>query len=798
MGVGVRAAVVGMCLIASHEAARPQEPPSPAEAGGSGPSMLPPVTVEPTRRRGNRPEATRPVAAARPSIRTPRSRVPNLDPAPSSAGAASPDDVSTVATRQPTLAFDAPATVNIISREQIQSRVTRDVQDLVRYQPGVDVARVTTGTDPFHNIGSFTIRGVTANRVQVLVDGARTIERITDGTRDFVDLPFISKVEILRGPGSVLWGSDALGGIVSYRTLDPDELLAGKGKPWAVRIDTGYDSFDRSFTKTVIGAMQAGPHWQALVGINQRSANEPKLSTALANGGIMGCPRTLRTLPCNVLDPVKTEGVNALAKLIWRPSGDHEFKLTGEAFSRRSKVDQLFDFGVVSLGTRNGPYTRIQELERFRVALSHTWQVGAPWLDQVKWNVSHSPQERDITNRRLQVLGNGQQRYTLGALNYQETFNQADIQFSSSFGFLGTSHRLTYGFQGDQTPTDYFRRDIVRNLTTNVVTETRAGGFNFANAMTTRMDGYIQDEIGLLGGRLTVTPGVRFANYTIDPKPNSDYRIIPGKEPRKLDSSRLIPQVGAVYRLDETYSVYARYAEGFKMPTSQQLFTSLPFGNQNLVPNPDLRPESVRSYEAGLRGRFDRGWFSVGVFHADYKDFIQELFEVPGTTDITSRNLARVKLSGIEASGEWAFAKEWVAMASLSWQHGDQRVAAGVARTPFNAALPFKSVLGLKWIKREWGLEAEVLATLAAPVARVSSPTIFKADGYTVFDAYLNWRPTDNLKLRAGIQNILDERYFPSVRDYNLASGAAVAAANPLELQVGIGRSYKLGATLEF
>ena len=790
---GVRTAIAGVCLIASHDVVLAQDAP-PLPVG----DVLPPVTIEPqSPSRGSR--AARPASRGGPAVK--RSRVPNLDPVASSAGATAPQDVSTVATRQPTLIFDTPATVDVISREQIQSRVTRDVQDLVRYQPGVDVARVTSGTDPFHNIGSFTIRGVTANRVQVLVDGARTIERITDGTRDFVDLPFISRVEILRGPGSVLWGADALGGIVSYKTLDPEELLAGKGKPWAVRVDTGYDSFDRSFTKTVIGAVQVGTEWQALVGVNQRSATEPKLSRALADGGLIGCPRNLRALPCNVLDPVKTEGVNALAKLVWRPSADHEFKLTGEAFSRRSKVDQLYDFGVVSLGTQSGPYTRIQDLDRFRVSLGHTWQVGEPWLDQIKWNVSHSPQEREVEGRRVQRLGNGQLRYTWSTLDYQEKFTQADIQFSSSFGLLGSTHRLTYGFQGDHTPTDYATHNIIRNLSTGVQSETRATGFNFANATTTRADGYIQDEIGLLGGRLTVTPGLRFANYTIDPKPDANYRIVPGKEPRKLDSSRLIPQVGAVYRLDETYSVYARYAEGFKMPTSQQLFTSLPFGNQNLVPNPDLRPESVKSYEAGIRGRFDRGWFSVGVFHAEYKDFIQELYQVPNSTDITSRNLARVQLSGIEASAEYAVTEEWVATSSISWQHGDQRLISTERRVPFDGALPFKSVLGLKWIKREYGLEAEVLATLAAPVSRASSPTIYKADGYTVFDAYLNWRPTDNLKIRAGIQNIFDQRYFPSLRGFDLASvrtTPSIAAVNPIELQVGSGRSYKLGATYEF
>ncbi|GJE75084.1 Heme/hemopexin utilization protein C [Methylorubrum suomiense] len=722
----------------------------------------------------------------------------SLKPVASSTGAVDLDMITVTATRQPTLALDAPATVTVISREQIQSRVTRDVQDLMRYQPGVDIGRVTSATDPWHNLGSFTIRGVTNNRVQILVDGTRVIERITDGTRDLVDLPFIRQVEILRGPGSTLWGADALGGIVSYSNLEPDDLLAGKRKNWAVRSDVGYDSFDRSFSKSVIGAVQAG-EWQVLAGFNHRTAHEPKLTTARADGGVAGCPRTLRFLPCNVLDPVDTSGINFLGKIVFRPTPDQQFKLTGELFDRKSTVTQLYDYGIVSSSIRNGDYSRDQDLSRYRIQFAHQWNVGLPLLDGIRWNVSYSPQERSLTNRRTQFTSNNQTRYTLGTLNYREEFLQGDIQFSSSFRLLGTEHRLTYGFQGDRILTDYRRQDIVRNLSTNVTTVTRGGGFNFANATTTRADGYLQDEIALMNGRLTVSPGLRFANYTIDPRPDRDYRIVPGKAPRRLDSSRLIPQIGAVFRLDDVYALYGRYAEGFKMPTSQQLFTSMPFGSSNLVPNPDLRPETVRSYEAGVRGRFEDGWFSLGAFHTEYKDFIQELFQIPGTTDYTSRNLSRVQLSGIEASAEWAFTESLVATSSLSYQYGNQKVRPGAIRTAFDAASPFKAVVGLKWISPRYGLETEVLATFASPVSRASIPTYFKADGYTVWDAYLNWRPTENLKIRAGVQNIFEARYFPTIRGYDLGTtDMRVFAQNPLELQVGAGRTWKIGATLDF
>ena len=709
------------------------------------------------------------------------------------------DQITVTATRGEKQVLDVPGTVGVISGQEIEERIARDTQDLVRYQPGVSVNRQTSGTDPFGNYGGFTIRGVGGNRVQMQVDGSRVIERITDGNRDFVGLPFLKSVEIVRGPGSVLWGADALGGIVAYRTLDPQDLLKGKDKPYAVKVDASYDSFDRSFVKTGVAAFRFSPMLEAVFGVSQRTAQEGKLSKARADGGRWGCPvPSLRFLGCNQLNPLDVEVWNAFGKLVFKPTGDHTFKLTGEYFDSDTDVNQLWDYNVVSGGIRNGPYVRNQVKSRKRVALEHEWNVGTSFLDSIRWQASYSPQSRTFVSNRLQTLANGQQRFTRGLLDYSEAFSQLDIQAKSSFALGSSFHRLTYGFQGDITKTDYERRDDVRNLTTNVLTTTIAGGFNFANATTTRADLYLQDEIELLGGRWTVTPGVRYANYNIDPRVGPGYVLIPGKEPRELDSHRLIPQIGTIFKLDETYSLYARYAEGFKMPTSQQLFTSLPFGTQNLIPNPDLKPEKVKSYEAGLRGRFADAWFSLGVFHADYKDFIQELYQAPGQTDLTSRNLARVKISGIEASAEWRFQERWVANLSLSYQYGKQQMTQGAATVPYNVS-PLKAVTGLKYLMPEYQLEAEILATLAAGATRASSPNDFKPGGYAVFDAYLNWRPTSFITVRGGVQNILDKRYFADVLNYTkVPDSLAVAATNPLELQTAPGRTFKLAASVEF
>lgn len=710
------------------------------------------------------------------------------------------DQITVTATRGEKQVLDVPGTVNVISRQDLDERQTRDSQDLVRYQPGVSVSRQTSGTDPFGNFGGFTIRGVGGNRVQMQVDGSRVIERITDGTRDFVDLPFMKNVEIARGPGSVLWGADALGGIVAYRTLDPSDLLKDPNKSYAVRLGSGYDTLDRSFTKTGIVAYRFSPQFEAIFGLSHKSAQEPEFRTARADGGRWGCPvPTSRFLPCDRTNPLDVSVWNAFGKLVFKPTTDHTFKLTGEYMYNDQTVNQLYDYNVVSSGIRNGAYERGQVKSRKRIALEHDWEINAGFIDSLRWQVQYSPQGRTFVSNRYQTLANRQQRFTRGLLDYSEDFMQADIQAKSHFALGSSVHRLTYGFQGDITRTDYERRDDVRNLATGVTTTTIAGGFNFANATTTRYDFFLQDEIELLGGRWTITPGVRYANYNIDPRVGAGYVIVPGKEPRELDSHKLIPQVGTLFKLDETYSLYARYAEGFKMPTAQQLYTSLPFGTSTLIPNPDLKPESVKSYEAGVRGRFGNGWFSVGVFHADYTDFIQSLQQIPGTTNYTSRNLSSLTISGVEASAEWKFNARWVGNVALSYQYGEQQLTAGARKTPYNAISPLTAVVGIKYLMPEYALEAEFISTLAAGVTRASDPSIFKPGGYAVFDSYVNWKPLANVTLRAGVQNIFDKRYFANVYDYaKVPASASVAATNPLELQTAPGRTFKLAAQVDF
>ena len=705
------------------------------------------------------------------------------------------ETMTVTATRQKRAKLAIPETVDVITSKNIDDHQMSTMEDLVRYLPGISVNRQTSGTDPFGNLGGIRIRGMAGNRIQMQVDGARVIESIQDGNRTFIDLANIKAVEVIRGPGSVLWGADAVGGVVAFKTLDPSDLL--KGKSYAVRLSGGYDSLNKQNTKTSMLALELLPNLEGLISFSRRDYQEAKLSKAKANGGIWGCPRGEDAIRCNKLNPLDAKAENMLTKLVYH-NDTRETKLTFENFRSNSFVKQMYDYGLQANGTFNGDYRRTQIQTRKRYAIDDSWTPPISFIDQIKTMFSYSPQERYLKSYRQQKDKRQNPINTYTTNDYKEKFWQLDLQLNSNVDFFNITHDLTYGFQGDIT------RSYYRNESTKNGVKTIGGGFNFANAKTQRADIYLQDEFHFISENLKIKPGLRYATYKIKPNTDSHYAVVKGKEPRDLSSHRLIPQLGILYNITDQYSAYARYAEGFKMPTAQQLYTSLPSVTMNLIPNPKLKPEKVKSYETGIRGDFSEGWFSVGLFKANYSNYIKNFIRV-GPKDYTYKNLSNVNLWGIEASGEWHFAPNWTLNASSSYQYGKKQDSPGDKKTYFNEAMPLQGNIGLKWNVPDFNFDTEVVGTFSKAVSHVSkdkssSDEIFKPSGYAIYDAYLNWHPSKNITIRGSVLNIFDRRYFkwPMFSSYYKNAQNNVKVTNPIELQTAPGRTFAVSAVINF
>ncbi|AVO37949.1 TonB-dependent hemoglobin/transferrin/lactoferrin family receptor [Pukyongiella litopenaei] len=707
--------------------------------------------------------------------------------------------------REESTVLDVPANISIIDGEEIKDRNITDFGDLTRTIPGVTAGRQTTATDPFSTFGGINIRGVGGNRVQLQVDGSRIPERIIDGTRDYVDFSFIKQVEIFRGPSSVLWGSDALGGVVAFETIDPEDILDGRDRGLNARL--AYSSFDKGTTASLSYAQRLSPTLEVLLGLSHYAGSEPELSNARADGGIYGCPRNLNwgATPCNAFDPTDSSSDKLLAKMVWTPDSRHRFEFTADILSRETNVQQNYllgpqysSFTGLPTGEIVHNKNRSLDLKRERYAIEHIWTPDNGFVENVRTVLSYTPNGYERTGTELSQSVVGDSMSTRDYLSYSEDFLELDVQAYSVFIAGQTEHNLIYGFDGDLTKSDYSRLDVETNLTTGAVTSKPAGGFNFANSDTRRADIFIQDRIVFGNGRFELTPGLRYATYKITPRTNADYRPVIGLEPRVREDKKLLKSLGALYRFNDTYSVWAKYGEGFKMPTAQQLFTSVPGSFFDLIPAPNLEPEEVESYEIGLRGEYGNGFFAINGFNAKYDNFIQSFYNIPGTAQYTYRNLSSVDVWGVEASAAWAFSDLLSGSISASWQKGTQMVSADADETPHTLP-PLTAVISLRQDLPQYDLSLEAVGTFASAVSETENPDDFKPAGYGLLDLYASWQIIPNGALNFGVQNVFDKRYFTAnAATYSQSATAAVARSNPIELQTGLGRTFTVSFDMAF
>src|SRR5690606_25707371 len=136
------------------------------------------------------------------------------------------DQIVVTASSIATTTRDAPASIAVLSQEQLQLRSTPDITEALRTQPGVNVGFGSNGTR------GVSIRGLGSSYTLILIDGKRvnaglTTMRKYNGDLDWVPIDAIERIEVVRGPMSTLYGSDALGGVVNIITKKNSDRWRG-------------------------------------------------------------------------------------------------------------------------------------------------------------------------------------------------------------------------------------------------------------------------------------------------------------------------------------------------------------------------------------------------------------------------------------------------------------------------------------------------------------------------------------------------------------------------------------------
>ncbi|MBS3019802.1 Hemin receptor [Comamonas sp. PE63] len=657
-------------------------------------------------------------------------------------------DVVISASRDEQDADSLPMTVDVIDAKQMEEEQINDIRELASKLPNVTVPRsparftlagAPTGRD--QNSG-FNIRGLEGNRVLMLVDGVRLPRSYTFSAnafgRDYMDLGLIQRVEILRGAVPALYGSDGMGGLVNFITVQPDDLLKD-GKTIGGRVSASYDGSDNGKRVGATLAGRASQEWSWLLsaGIGR--------SSALENMGSNNSEGALRTTP----NPETDKSHSLLGKLVYTPSAvqKHVFVLEG--------VDKRADYDLLS--ARSATVTDSKSntsMKRWRATWQGQWQqLDTALADELKLMASYqSTSSREfVTETRTPPLA-----YRERDVTYDEDALQLHAQAGKTLRWSnGLSGKFSYGV-------DYLRGKVVNEQ--NGITPPAGESFplkRFPDTTETSSALFAQAELHY--GAFSLTPGLRAEHYSIKPKQQG----FGGTVVSNSDSA-VSPKLGAMFQMNDAWSVYGNYAAGFRAPNAGQVnaFFENPLAFYRSIPNPDLKAEKSNTFELGLRGRMNALRLDAAVFTGRYKDFIQDQVLVSGNygdrnnpATFQSVNLNRVHISGFELKADYDWGKfaggDWRTNAAYGYTKGTDKST----DLPVDTISPQQLVLGVRYDRSNVGVQFSA-SHWAGKKAGDAAANAWLSPSATVLDLSAQWRIRPGTRLNVGVYNLTDKKYW--------------------------------------
>ena len=638
--------------------------------------------------------------------------------------------ITVTATTNPLTAFEYPGSVTVIGEDEIETKIPSTVDDIVKGTPNVTFAGGPrrTGEVPI-------IRGFTGQDVIVLLDGTRQNFISGHDGRFYLDPSLIDQVEIVRGASSALYGSGGLGGVMEFRTKDAADYLL-PGQTYGANVFMGY---------------QSGNHE--------------------INPGI--------TLFANPID-----GLDILGSFVYRDSGDIRLGGGDELDSDDDIISGLFktsyQFGPSNVEfewTRYSGTVTEPNNGQSEESTSNELVDKDPMAETFKLGYEFSDPDNDWVDLNAQIY------YT----RYRVDEQRLTVNDNGPIGEMLTRDLDTYGLRIDN------RSRFAIGEETNVILTYGAEAYRdvqngesatgdregVPDAQSTFFGFFAQAEISTpadalgLPGSFLIIPGIRYDNYSSSSDIADDN-----------NDQHVSPKLGVSYLPTDWMMAYVSYADAFSAPNMNDLYATglhfdMGFAQNYFIPNPNLKPQTTQTFEAGLGFEFENifwlddsftakgGYFRTWAQDLISFDVIQPLppgcFMSPagcnGTTQVS--NVANAVLDGIEAT--MAYENEYF-LFEVSYGHvngvdadtGERIGSLQPDQLTLNLAgkLPqIDAVVGWRLIG-------------AADFADLESTTDTdeSRDAYTVMDVYAIWQPDDieilnGLSVAVGIDNVTDEEY---------------------------------------
>lgn len=654
-----------------------------------------------------------------------------------SGATASLKEVVISGSRNEQYADDLPLSMNTIGVKDIEEGQIGDIRDVAKNLPNVSVKRaparfsVTGRGNPVgadSNAG-FSIRGQGGNRVVMLVDGVRLPRSYINGSnafgRDSVSVGLLKRIELVRGPTSVLYGSDGLAGLVNFITLEPaDFLLQANGVPKTAggKAWLSYSGDDKGVAVGGTVARRAGDNAEWSITVTKDR------SSGLTNMGTNDAANLDRTTP----NPQTNGGDSLLGKLVLRPYAGQRHVLSLEHVTKNADFDLLssrvktpvalpLTFPTLTPTQRTAATaaavageTSSKTMGRNRLTWDARYQLNALLADNMQTVLSWQNGAAQDNGQTVLKTSFNNDGVRVRKTSYSERTLQGSVQADKTMRMSPQwFHKLTYGVDYVQTEISSFA-----DGSDPAPLPAFAPKKYFPDTRDTSQAIYVQSE--LIGGAWSITPSVRMDQFSLDVLNQAGYFPGPATAPGKsISGSAVSPKLGVLFRATSQWSVYGNYATGFRAPEGQQVNSALEVSTARLLPNPDLKPEESRNFEIGARARMDRLSLDVAIFSGRYTNLIVEKKDlgtanglaatVTNPTLFQTVNIDKATISGFEIKGNMTWGQVAGGKLSSPFGYGQTRGTNDANGLPLNYIDPAKLTVGLKYETPDWDLRLDVI-----------------------------------------------------------------------------------------
>ncbi|CAL63412.1 Putative exogenous ferric siderophore receptor [Herminiimonas arsenicoxydans] len=663
---------------------------------------------------------------------------------------------------------NAPASITVITREELQSNRVNSIAEALSNVEGVDVTSSVGKTGGL----SIQMRGLGSAYTLILIDGRRqnpagnvVPNGFGDSASTFMPPPSaIERIEVIRGPMATLYGSDAIGGVINIITRKV-------GKTWGGTVTAETTMHEHSeYGDSRAGSLYlSGPLVDGLLGLQVRARKYKRDASDIQwPGKGSGDFPTLNTGRDPVSGDVNTVG----ARLSFTPNKNHDLYLDVD------QVKQKYDNSRGQIGTisyvdpTKGNRLQIpgygpqQEFNRDQVTLAHTWRLSNSVLES---SVSHNKTETlgRLIPGQLRPDGTvhtappGKIPGTPRVLESQSTI--FDSKWVTSIG----NNMLTLGGQ-------YLDAEMVEGLATSKFKYDQTSVFA-ENEWRMRKD-------------LALTVGVR----------HDDHSTFGGAT---------TPRAYLVWNANDYWTVKGGISKGYRTPGLEQLFDGVVgYGRQGDPTrpqwgNPNLKPEKSTSTELGFRFDDLKGFgFNATIFNTDLEDAIgsQTFTDINGNTNASrSINVDSASVRGVELGTIWQFAPAWKLNANYTFTDSEQKTGANkgqplnnTSRHVFNTKVNwhYSQNLGL-WAQHSYNSERFRDKDVAGTNTKALLGN-YKA--YHMLNLGADYKVNKSWTINMAINNLLDKDFakYPNVTVDNKASTAPEYVGNFERRRLWVSANY--------